>query len=58
MVKCSDIIDDKISETMKIFSQDSQVESQYRQLVKNILNNQFFDTDLKKMIESLKVDDD
>lgn len=58
MVKCLDAIKEVISDTMDEFNQPPQVQQQYDKLFENIIKNNCADSDIKLLIENIKLDND
>lgn len=58
MVKCSQIIESVIVEVMDDYSQSSDLKTQYKKLFDNIIINNFLDTDIKRVIESVTIEEE
>lgn len=58
MVNCLDAIKKVISDTMNDFDQPLHVKQQYEKLFENRIKNNCPDSDIKRMIENIKLEDD
>lgn len=58
MVKCSHIIDEVIKSTMDDFGQSIRVKNLYEKLFENLINDNYTDSDIYRLIESIELDDD